>query len=36
MPADDCEALMRAQAAGAEAPTDRIMAAAATLRTAAF
>ena len=36
MPGDDCEALMRAQAAGAEAPTDRIMAAAATLRTAAF
>ncbi|MBT9473304.1 MAG: EAL domain-containing protein [Pseudomonadota bacterium] len=32
MPADDVEALMRSQAAGAEAPTDRIMAAAATLR----
>ncbi|MBB3893128.1 diguanylate cyclase (GGDEF)-like protein [Phenylobacterium haematophilum] len=36
MPGDACEALMREQAAGAEAPTDRIMAAAATLRTAAF
>ncbi|HVK41521.1 MAG TPA: bifunctional diguanylate cyclase/phosphodiesterase [Phenylobacterium sp.] len=36
MPGDACEALMREQAAGAEAPTDRIMAAAATLRMAAF
>ncbi len=34
MPGDEVEALMRSQAAGAEAPTDRIMAAAATLRAA--
>jgi EAL domain-containing protein (putative c-di-GMP-specific phosphodiesterase class I) len=35
-PAPPCEveALMRRQAAGAEAPTDRLMAAAATLRVA--
>ncbi len=36
MPADDCEALMRDQAAGAGAETDRIMAAAATLRAVNF
>ncbi|HVK40900.1 MAG TPA: EAL domain-containing protein [Phenylobacterium sp.] len=34
-PPDEVEALMRRQAAGAEAPTDRIMAAAATLRVVA-
>lgn len=36
MPGDQCEALLRDQAAGAGAETDRIMAAAATLRTRAF
>ena len=36
MPGDQCEALLRDQAAGAGADTDRIMAAAATLRAAAY
>lgn len=36
MPPAEVETLMRQQAAGAEAPTDRIMAAAATLRARAF
>ena len=36
MPGDQCEALLRDQAAGAGAETDRIMAAAATLRANAY